>query len=172
MSLLFRRHTRRLRACLVGVLALSLVAPTFAGPIVVHKPHKRPNKVIVVKPNKKPAYKRPIVIVPKRHRAYHKHHLPKAAAFIAIAGITYAVINNAYYQRQGDQYIHVEKPMVANSGALKSSIAATSPGVVTKHLPHNASEVTVDGTVFFVHNGQWYAPIAGSTDYVTVAAQL
>lgn len=67
-----------------------------------HHHHYHRKKVVIVK-------ERP------RHHHHHYHHyhksrLPEVATFAVIAGITYAIIDNQYYKRRGDNYEYVVKP--------------------------------------------------------------
>ncbi|MGR5143956.1 hypothetical protein ACQKPX_20085 [Photobacterium sp. DNB23_23_1] len=73
-----------------------------------HKHHKK--HVVVVK--KKPKKHKKVVVVHKRpkHRHYHRSRLPEIATFAVIAGATYAIIDNHYYKRRGDDYEYVAKP--------------------------------------------------------------
>ncbi|MBC7000972.1 hypothetical protein BIZ37_00270 [Photobacterium sp. BZF1] len=81
-----------------------------------HKHHKHKHKhkhhVVVVK--KKPPKKKhkKVVVVHKypKHRHYHRSRLPEIATFAVIAGATYAIIDNHYYKRRGDNYEYVAKP--------------------------------------------------------------
>ncbi|PSW13216.1 hypothetical protein C9J01_10195 [Photobacterium rosenbergii] len=78
-----------------------------------HNPNNKSNKVTVVKA---PAKKTPtkVVVVNKRsapsHKHYHRNSLPKIATFAVISGVSYAIVDNFYYKRQGDSYIHVDNP--------------------------------------------------------------
>ncbi|KHT57976.1 hypothetical protein C9J03_22845 [Photobacterium gaetbulicola] len=72
-----------------------------------HKHHK--HHVVVVKP--RPPKKKVVVVhKPPRHRYYHRSRLPEIATFAVIAGATYAIIDNHYYKRRGDNYEYVDKP--------------------------------------------------------------
>lgn len=61
-------------------------------------------------------HRKKVVIVKERPRHHHHHHhyhksrLPEIATFAVIAGITYAIIDNQYYKRRGDNYEYVVKP--------------------------------------------------------------
>ncbi|MGR5065006.1 hypothetical protein [Photobacterium sp. DNB22_13_2] len=78
-----------------------------------HNPNNKSNKVTVVKA---PAKKSPtkVVVVNKKPAPSHKHYqrnsLPKIATFAVISGVSYAIVDNFYYKRQGDSYIHVDNP--------------------------------------------------------------
>ncbi|GAL29601.1 hypothetical protein JCM19239_2718 [Vibrio variabilis] len=45
-------------------------------------------------------------------------------------------------------------------------------GKVVQLVPENATTVTVDGATFYVDGGDWYAPIAGTSQFVIVEPQL
>lgn len=62
-----------------------------------HHDHYRHRDVIVVK-------ERP------RHYHYHRSRLPEIATFAIIAGATYAIIDNHYYKKRGDNYEYVNRP--------------------------------------------------------------
>ncbi|MGF1688609.1 hypothetical protein L4C36_18305 [Photobacterium japonica] len=51
-----------------------------------------------------------VVVVKERHHHYHKSRLPEIATFAIIAGATYAIIDNHYYKRRGENYEYVAKP--------------------------------------------------------------
>ncbi|MDV5167798.1 hypothetical protein [Photobacterium rosenbergii] len=75
-----------------------------------HHKHKHKHHVVVVKP--KPKKHKKVVVVHKypKHRHYHRSRLPEIATFAVIAGATYAIIDNHYYKRRGDNYEYVAKP--------------------------------------------------------------
>jgi hypothetical protein len=144
-----------------------------------HKPANRPNHVIhrPAKPSHKPVtvihkpvhkpHHRPVVIVHKpSHRSYHRNNLPRTATFIMVAGISYALINNAYYKNNNDTYEYVEPPIAAT---LQNS---ANQGTVVNTIPQDAQTVVVNGTTYYVDNSDWYAPIAASNLFVIVAPQV
>ncbi|CAE6901268.1 hypothetical protein ACOMICROBIO_FLGHMIGD_01470 [Vibrio sp. B1FLJ16] len=134
-----------------------------------HKP-QNPNNVVVVKPNHRPNHNhnhRPSHNAPS-HRSYHRSVLPATAAFMMVAGITYAIIDNAYYKQSGDQYIYVEQPPVSSSQQVSSSQA----GQVVDVLPSGVATVSVNGATYYVRGNDWYAPIAGTSRFVVVAPQV
>lgn len=151
----------------LAIVMVSMVAPSMAKQAPgqwhdqEHKPQK-PKNVVVVQPNYRPSHKAP------SHRSYHHSGLPATAAFLAIAGITYAIIDNAYYKQSGDQYIYVEQPPVSASQQASSSLS----GQVVNVLPSGVVNVTVDGATYYVQGNDWYAPIAGTNKFVVVAPQL
>ncbi|MEJ2766328.1 hypothetical protein VV869_20445 [Photobacterium sp. MCCC 1A19761] len=53
-------------------------------------------------------YHRDVVVVQEQH--YHKSRLPEIATFAVIAGVTYAIVNNTFYKKSGDEYRAVERP--------------------------------------------------------------
>ncbi len=161
----------------IALVLVSMVTPVLAkqppshGHSQGHKP-QHPNNVIVVKPshpshNHRPSYNhRPSHKAPP-HRSYRRSALPATAAFAIFAGVTYAIIDNAYYKQSGDQYIYVEQPPAASTQQNSSQ-----SGQVVDVLPRGVSTVTVDGTKYYVLGNDWYAPIAGTSKFVVVAPQL
>jgi hypothetical protein len=150
----------------IALVLMSMVAPSFAkqAPGQGHD-HQPPSKVVVVKPDHRPSHKAP------SHRSYHHSGLPSTAAILAIAGITYAIIDNAYYKQSGDQYIYVEQPPVSSSQQV-NSVSSSLSGQVVNTLPSGVVRVTVDGATYYVRGNDWYAPIAGTSKFVVVAPQL
>lgn len=41
---------------------------------------------------------------------HHRSKMPKHTKYIVVAGITYGVINNVYYRKNGNRYIRTNKP--------------------------------------------------------------
>ncbi len=154
----------------IALVLVSMVTPVIAkqppgyGHNQGHKP-QHPNNVVVVKPshNHKPSHKAP------PHHSYRRSALPATAAFAILAGVTYAIIDNAYYKQSGDQYVYVEQPPVYAVSQVSSS---RQSGQVVDVLPSGVSTVTVDGATYFVRGNNWYAPIAGTGKFVVVAPQL
>lgn len=115
--------------CLFCVFATPIASAHNHKP---HRPHYKPHRpkppVIVVKPHKphkphRPHYKphrpKPPVIVVKPHRPhkpikrlkrYLRETLPRRATFAVIAGISYAIIDNIYYEKRGHEYHEVRSP--------------------------------------------------------------
>ncbi|MGR5237813.1 hypothetical protein [Vibrio alfacsensis] len=147
----------------LGILMVSLITPAMAKP--AHKPAKHAKKVVVIKPIYRPVHKAPA------HRVYHFHKVPKTATYLVIAGITYVVIDNAYYKRSGEQYIYVEQPPVSVQQEVQT-VSSNMKGKVVDVLPNNAVTVTVNGASFYVKGSDWYAPIVGSNQFVIVDPQL
>ncbi len=103
-------------------------------------------------------------------KTYHRSGVPHAANFMIISGIMYAVINGLYYQQHGDQYVYVANPPVNSTAELVSN--SNQVGQVVKALPNGSKSVFVNGTNYFVHQGVWYALMAGSNQFVIVKPQL
>jgi len=53
---------------------------------------------------------RDVVIVNEHHHSYHESRLPEIATFAVIAGVTYAVVNNTFYKKSGNEYRSVQQP--------------------------------------------------------------
>ncbi|MGR5131751.1 hypothetical protein [Vibrio alfacsensis] len=155
-----------LRFSILSVLLTAIVSPAIAKPPPAHKPVKHAKKVVVVKPVYRPVHKAPA------HRVYHYHKIPRRATYLVIAGITYAVIDNAYYKRSGDQYIYVQQPPVAAQQDVKMVSTNDMTGRIVDVLPKDAVTVTVNGATFYVQGSDWYAPIAGTNQFVIVQPQL
>ncbi|CAH0529277.1 DUF6515 family protein [Vibrio hippocampi] len=120
--------------------------------------------VVVVKPGYKPSNKSPSKTV------YKKSNLPETAAFAIIAGITYAIVDNAYYRQDQDTYTYEASPPVENQNISNSS--QMSKGDIVEFVPSNATTVTVNGATFYVIGKSWYAPISGTNQFVVVDPQL
>lgn len=160
----------------------------------VQKPYLKPNHKPVWKPAHKPAwkpnrpgYRPPVVVLPsKPHRPHRPHYkkwdLPKVATFAVIAGLTYAVINDQYYEQKGDTYVHVDNAPNGTTTTVTTSPSTTvttvapssgvAAGTMVDMLPSYTKAVTVNGATFYVAAGTWYAPIQGMKKYVVVEPQL
>lgn len=88
---------------------------------------------------------------------YPKHRLPKDAILLAIAGVTYALIDGHYYQQKKEKYVFVEKPPKRRY----------RPGKVIRQLPEGATAVNKRGQQYFVSRGNWFLSI-GNGKYVVV----
>ncbi|PMH45029.1 hypothetical protein BCU68_11350 [Vibrio sp. 10N.286.49.B3] len=143
-------------------------------PVVIKPGHKPPSKpVVIVKPSHKPVVKPIVVVKPPVRRSYRRVDLPTAAAFVMIAGISYAVINNAYYKHTNDNYVYVEQPPIAAPAVQNTVINNYSnAGQLVNTIPANATTVTIEGATFYVDGNDWYAPIAGTNQFVIVEPQL
>ncbi|MGL6260036.1 DUF6515 family protein [Vibrio sp. WXL103] len=162
-------HSITKRFIVAGVLLMTVSTPILAKqpPVVKQKPKAK--SVIVIKPSHKPVKKVPV------HRSYHRKSLPKTATFVVIAGISYAVINNAYYKRSNDTYVYVEQPPVsapAQATTSSMSVNTSNHGKIVDVLPANVTTVTVEGATFYVLGSDWYAPIAGTNQFVIVEPQF
>ncbi|TKB58453.1 hypothetical protein [Ferrimonas aestuarii] len=166
-------------AMLIGAVVM-VGSPLEAKPYHGHKPHKR---VIVVKPG----YHH----LPYRgHYHYHHRDLAGIATFAVFAGITYAIVDNAYYQKQGDTYVYVERPpagdyqVVSTTTTVSSGTSASgasqpvnsavsvsySIGTVVNAAPVGSREVVVSGVHYRELNGTWFVPVAGSSQFVVVTS--
>nr|WP_284205384.1 DUF6515 family protein [Psychromonas marina] len=83
-----------------------------------------------------------------------------------IAGISYALIDNVYYKRNNDTYDYVQPPIVVTNQV------GANQGSVVNAVPQNAQTVVIAGTTYYVYNGDWYAPIANTNQFVIVAPQV
>lgn len=132
----------------IAVLLLIVATPSMARP-----PHEPPGHSM--------GHRQPSM------RVYDGASLPSAASLLLISGITYAVIDGLYYQRHNDKYVYVENPPVA-----QQTIVSSHTGTVINALPSGSKTVTVNGVLYYVHAGTWYAPIASSHRFVIVEPQL
>lgn len=139
-----------LRYASIAVLLLTVATPSMARP-----PHEHPRHPL--------EHHRQ----PSRH-FYDAASLPSAASLLLISGITYAVIDGLYYQRHNDKYVYVENPPVAQ----QQTIVSSHTGTVINALPSGSKTVTVNGVLYYVNVGTWYAPIASSHSFVIVEPQL
>lgn len=162
-----------------AILLLTLTG--VAGSAMAHPNHSAPAKVVPSRPTVhvkkvvvKPAH-RPVHRAPK-FRSYHHKYLPASASFIIISGISYAIVDNAYYKRNGDQYIYIQQPPVTVQTSVdEASMDQTAEpitGSIVDLLPANTTTVTVNGVTFYVDGSDWYAPIAGTPRFVIVEPQL
>lgn len=161
------------------ILLLTLTAA--AGSAMAHPNHSgkvKPTpykttvqvKKVVVKPSHRPVRHAPKI------RSYHHKHLPATASFVVISGFSYAIVNNAYYKRNGDQYIYIDQPPVTVQTATDEAPAAQSTETISGSIvdlqPADTTTVTVNGVTFYVDGEDWYAPIAGTPRFVIVEPQL
>ncbi len=108
---------------------------------------------------------------PSHHRSeYGLNGLPAAASFLVLSGITYALIDGLYYQKQNDRYVYVQNP--PTSTTVTTTTTSSNIGQVVDALPSGSKTVTVNGVLYYVSGNTWYAPIASSSKFVTVAPQL
>lgn len=159
-----------------GTLALVITGIIFPS-LAIAKPNqpynhrKSANKVVVVKPIYRPIYKAPM------NRRYYYNKMPRRASYIVLAGISYAIIDNIYYKRSGNQYVYVEQPPVTTVTKEVTTVTTTqSPapkiGTIVDLLPDDTVPVSVSGSTFYVKQSEWYAPIAGTNRFVVVEPQL
>ncbi|MDN2482657.1 hypothetical protein ACPV5L_15505 [Vibrio astriarenae] len=166
-------HSITKRFVVAGTLLMLVSTPILAKqpPVATKKPKGK--SVVVIKPSHRPVKKAPV------HRSYHYKKVPAGATFVLIAGISYAVINNAYYKRSSDTYVYVEQPPVSASTTQTTTVTNTAPAIDTSNhgkivdvLPSNVTTVTVDGATFYVQGSDWYAPIAGTNQFVIIEPQF
>lgn len=80
---------------------------------------------------------------------YPKHRLPDDAVLLAIAGVTYALIDGHYYKQEKEKYVFVERPPKRRY----------RPGKIVKRLPEGATAVNKRGQQYFVARGNWFLAI-------------
>ncbi|WP_330961186.1 hypothetical protein [Photobacterium sp. 53610] len=103
----------------IGALCLSLVMPAMSwahggrdhGYGHEHRKyykHKHRHKHHYHEPRH--YHHRDVVVVHERpRREYHRSNLPELVTFAVISGITYAVIDNAFYKQSGDKYVYTSQ---------------------------------------------------------------
>ncbi|MCG9658367.1 hypothetical protein C9980_10440 [Vibrio mediterranei] len=127
------------------ILFLSVFSsPTFADPW--HKHFDKPWK-------KHKHHKKEVHIV----RHYEPHRMPDSAVMLAIAGVTYALIDGHYYKKEKHKYIIVEKPPKRRYRR----------GQMVKKLPEGATAVNKRGQQYFVSRGNWFLAVSNGK-YVVV----
>ncbi|WP_286339882.1 hypothetical protein [Ferrimonas sp. YFM] len=102
-------------------------------------------------------------------RHYRRHYYddrpkkPRAARIIIVDGITYELIDGQYYRRQGEAY-RLESPPRAGSyrvlGAREKHQPGYKPGQTLSRLPEPNRQVRVDGHLYWMHQGIWFASLA------------
>ncbi|MEK2173557.1 hypothetical protein WOB82_04375 [Vibrio parahaemolyticus] len=91
---------------------------------------------------------------PYRGRYYYYHNdLVGIATFAIFAGVTYAIVQDAYYQQRGSRYVYVQNPPAGNYTVI-------SDGDV---LPNSASTTTSLSTVTTSPNSYSASPNQVST---------
>lgn len=94
------------------LLMVSFTLPSFAWAKKGHHGGHHQD-VIVVKHKKK--YKhhddhQNVVVVKEPQHYYHRSRLPEIATFAVIAGVSYAIVENVFYKKSGDNYVYTERP--------------------------------------------------------------
>ncbi|EHH2454449.1 hypothetical protein ACOIXD_000134 [Vibrio parahaemolyticus] len=104
--------------------------PYYHRPPVVIRPPRYHSSFIYVRPG----YWYP----PYRGRYYYYHNdLVGIATFAIFAGVTYAIVQDAYYQQRGSRYVYVQNPPAGNYTVISGSDV----------LPNSASTTTNLSTV-------------------------
>ncbi|EGR3301107.1 hypothetical protein CGH87_03320 [Vibrio parahaemolyticus] len=104
--------------------------PYYHRPPVVIRPPRYHSSFIYVRPG----YWYP----PYRGRYYYYHNdLVGIATFAIFAGVTYAIVQDAYYQQRGSRYVYVQNPPAGNYTVISGSDV----------LPNSASTTTSLSTV-------------------------
>ncbi|MFI3246578.1 MAG: hypothetical protein R3Y10_08865 [Ferrimonas sp.] len=170
-----------LRTLTATVLVCAIAVPAVADTSQRYKVDGNKKPTVVVKPTY--PQKKPVVVVKPnyQHKApirqfYTARDLRGIATFAAFAGITYAVIDNVFYQQQGDTYTYVANPPQGNYTVLAETrptpSAAYVVGSVVHLVPNGSTLVTVNGVNYHHYNNNWFAPIAGSSQFVVVHSPL
>lgn len=91
---------------------------------------------------------------PYRGRYYYYHNdLVGIATFAIFAGVTYAIVQDAYYQQRGSRYVYVQNPPAGNYTVISGSDV----------LPNSASTTTSLSTVTTSPNSYSASPNQVST---------
>ncbi len=151
-------------------------------PAVVRPPHHHSTYISVGSGYRYPPY--------RGHYYFYHRDLVDIATFAIFAGVTYAIINDVYYQKSGDRYVYVQSPPAgnytiidSNAVALTSSKTSTqttnsaqdSPytkGQIVDSLPSNKKTVVVNGQTYFQYQNTWFLPLRDERKYVVVEAPL
>ncbi|TNZ65722.1 hypothetical protein CGK45_04710 [Vibrio parahaemolyticus] len=120
--------------------------PYYHRPPVVIRPPRYHSSFIYVRPG----YWYP----PYRGRYYYYHNdLVGIATFAIFAGVTYAIVQDAYYQQRGSRYVYVQNPPAGNYTVISGSDV----------LPNSASTTTSLSTVTTSPNSYSASPNQVST---------
>ncbi|WP_028108185.1 hypothetical protein [Ferrimonas futtsuensis] len=152
------------------MMITALILPLLAAPQVQAKPHHGPQhkaKVIVVKPG---AHHKPH----HNHYAYHHKELTRIATFAVYSGVTYAIVDDAYYRKHGDHYLYVESPPAGHYSVIQAGDAGSgyTLGQRLGQLPSGSHSVVVDGISYHNLGEHWFVPLAGGQSYVVVESPL
>ncbi|WP_180765739.1 DUF6515 family protein [Vibrio parahaemolyticus] len=72
---------------------------------------------------------------PYRGRYYYYHNdLVGIATFAIFAGVTYAIVQDAYYQQRGSRYVYVQNPPAGNYTVISGSDVLPSSASTTTNL--------------------------------------
>ncbi len=138
--------------------------PSVRPPVVGVLPARPPGGVIVVKPGQ--VHRRPA----RLH--YSAKGLRGLATFALLAGVTYAVVDNVFYRKQGDQYVYDANPPAGSYTIMNTPDTSSSyhigSVVAAGALPMGARTVTVNGIVYREYEGSWFAPMAGANQFIVV----
>ncbi|MCA0936458.1 hypothetical protein LCL85_13035 [Vibrio alginolyticus] len=152
-------------------------------PVVVRPPHHHRTYISVSSGYRYPPY--------RGHYYFYHRDLVDIATFAIFAGITYAIINDAYYQKSGDRYVYVQNPPAGNytiidpndiaitssgtTSSTSSNAASNSPytkGEIIDTLPSSKKTVVVNGQTYFQYQNTWFLPLRDQHKYVVVEPPL
>ncbi|WP_440878740.1 hypothetical protein [Vibrio natriegens] len=165
--------------------------PSYHRPPVVIRPPKHHSTYIYVRSGHRyPPY--------RGHYYYYHRDLVDIATFAIFAGITYAIIQDAYYKKSGDRYVYVESPPAGNytvidgnevvsysgsnsatvtksSSSTSTNVSPNSPfkkGEIVDSLPSTKKTVVVNGQTYFQYQNAWFLPLRDQRKYVVVESPL
>ncbi len=151
-------------------------------PVVVRPPHHHSTYISVSAGYRYPPY--------RGHYYFYHRDLVNIATFAVFAGITYAIVNDAYYQKSGDRYVYVQNPPAGNytiinsndlalttsgsSGSTNSNVASSpyTKGEIVDTLPSTKKTVVVNGQTYFQYQNTWFLPLRDQRKYVVVEPPL
>ncbi len=153
-------------------------------PVVVRPPHHHTTYINVHSGYRYPPY--------RGHYYYYHRDLVDIATFAIFAGITYAIVNDAYYQKSGDRYVYVQSPPAGNYTIIDSddvvltssssinnssssdavSISNYKKGDIVDSLPSDKKTVVVNGQTYFQYQNAWFLPLRDERKYVVVESPL
>jgi hypothetical protein len=150
-------------------------------PVVIRPPHHHTTYINVRRGYRYPPY--------RGHYYYYHRDLVDIATFAIFAGITYAIVHDAYYQKSGDRYVYVQNPPEGNytvidsndvvfsssTNSSSSNSNSNSPykkGEIVDVLPSTKKTVVVDGQTYFQYQNTWFLPLRNERKYVVVESPL
>lgn len=108
--------------------------PYYHRPPYVVRPPRYHSSFIYVRPG----YWYP----PYRGRYYYYHSdLVGIATFAIFAGITYAIVQDSYYRRNGDRYDYVRYPPSGNYTIVNGNTITTSSSTSSNYVPSSSGQV-------------------------------
>ncbi|WP_104025475.1 hypothetical protein [Vibrio hyugaensis] len=115
-------------------------------PYVARPPHNHSSFIFV-----RPGYWYP----PYRGRYYYYHSdLVGIATFAIFSGITYAIVQDSYYRRNGDRYDYVRYPPSGNYTIVNGNSVTTSSSTASNYAPPSGQIVSSSPSSSSAHVAQ------------------